>query len=62
MGVGIDHKGEPGEIVVNLNELKNPVSAKPPHPERGFALWRFREIEPPKEAEELADEHVEATP
>jgi len=62
MGVGISHKGEPGEIVVYLNELKNPVSAKPPHPERGFASWRFREIEPPKEAEELADELVEATP
>jgi hypothetical protein len=54
MGVGISHNGEPGEIVVYLEELKNPCSAKPPHPERGFAQWRFREIEPPAEAEEQA--------
>ena len=60
MGVGISHTGDPGEIVVYLNELKNPLSAKPPHPERGFAAWRFREIQPPAEAEEQAEELVEA--
>jgi len=54
MGIGISSKGEQGEIVVYLQELKNPNSSKPPHPERGFAEWRFREIEPP------AEEHDEA--
>ena len=61
MGVGISHKGEPGEIVVYLEGLENPRSAKPPHPERGFAQHRFREIEPPAEAEEQALELVGAT-
>ena len=60
LGVGISANGEPGEIVVYLNELKNPCSAKPPHPERGFAVWRFREIQPPAEVEEQAEELVEA--
>jgi hypothetical protein len=54
MGVGISHKGEPGEIVVYLEGMENPKSTTPPHPERGFAEWRFREIEPP------AEEHDEA--
>ncbi|MBM3913552.1 MAG: hypothetical protein FJ351_03790 [Sphingomonadales bacterium] len=53
MGVGISHKGEVGEVVVYLVELTNPASSKPPHPERGFAQWRFREIEPPVESEEV---------
>ena len=60
LGVGVDYKGEPGEIVVYLEELKNPCSAKPPHPERGFAQWRFREIQPPAEATEQAQELVGA--
>lgn len=60
LGIGVDHKGEPGEVVVYLQELKNPCSTKPPHPERGFAQWRFREIEPPKEAHETEDELAEA--
>lgn len=51
MGIGISPQGEPGEIVVYLKEIENPRSAKPPHPERGFAEWRFREIEPPAEQE-----------
>jgi len=54
MGVGLSSQGEPGEIVVYLQGMENPKSAKPPHPERGFAEWRFREIEPP------AEEHDEA--
>jgi len=61
LGIGVDFKGEPGEVVVYLKELLNPCSTKPPHPERGFAQWRFREIEPPKEAHETADELAEAT-
>lgn len=56
IGVGISLAGEPGEIVVYLEGVENPFSSKPPYPERGFAQWRFREIEPPKEeAEELAE-------
>jgi len=62
MAVGLSSQGEPGEIVVYLEGLENPRSAKPPHPERGFAEWRFREIEPPAEEHEQAEELVEATP
>lgn len=61
MGVGLSATGEEGEIVVYLEGMENPRSTKPPHPERGFAEWRFREIEPPKEAHETADELAEAT-
>jgi hypothetical protein len=60
MGVGISHNGEPGEIVVYLEGMENPCSSKPPHPERGFAQWRFREIEPPTEEHEQAEELVES--
>jgi hypothetical protein len=60
LGIGVDFKGEPGEVVVYLQELKNPNSSKPPHPERGFAQWRFREIQPPAEASKEAQELVEA--
>lgn len=55
LGVGISHKGEPGEIVVYLEGLENPRSAKPPHPERGFAQHRFRELQPPAEVEQEAE-------
>ena len=61
MAVGLSSQGEPGEIVVYLEGMENPKSAKPPHPERGFAEWRFREIEPPAEAEEQALELAGAT-
>ena len=57
IGVGISPAGEPGEVVVYLEGLHNPSSTRPPHPERGFAQWRFREIEPPK-----ADAEVERHP
>jgi hypothetical protein len=61
MGVGLSVTGEHGEIVVYLEGMENPKSAKPPHPERGFAEWRFREIEPPAEDHEQANQLVEAT-
>ena len=51
LGVGISTNGEAGEVVVYLEGLPNPCSTTPPHPERGFAQFRFREIEPPAEAE-----------
>jgi hypothetical protein len=60
MGVGLSVNGEPGEIVVYLDGIENPKSAKPPHPERGFAEWRFREIEPPAEDHEEAESLVGA--
>ena len=60
MGIGLSSKGEPGEIVVYLKEIENPKSAKPPYPERGFAEWRFREIEPPAEEHEEAETLVGA--
>lgn len=61
LGVGISLQGEPGEVVVYLEGMENPCSSKPPHPERGFAQWRFREIEPPKaETEELVEERTAA--
>ena len=60
MGVGVSSTGEQGEIVVYLEGMQNPRSSVPPHPERGFAEWRFREIEPPAEEHEQADELVEA--
>ena len=60
MGIGLSSKGEPGEIVVYLQEIENPKSAKPPYPERGFAEWRFREIEPPAEEHEEAETLVGA--
>jgi len=56
IGVGISLAGEPGEIVVYLEGVENPFSSKPPYPERGFAQWRFREIEPPK-ADAEAERH-----
>lgn len=49
MGVGISLDGQPGEVVVYLEGLQNPCSSVPPHPERGFAQHRFRELEPPAE-------------
>ena len=59
MGVGLNFKGEHGEIVVYLNELHNPKSAKVPFPERGFAEWRFQEFAPPAEESEQVKELAE---
>lgn len=60
MGVGLSSTGEQGEIVVYLEGMPNPCSSVPPHPERGFAEWRFREIEPPAEEHEQANQLAEA--
>ena len=53
MGVGISVNGDAGEVVVYLDGMTNPKSEKPPHPERGFAQFRFREIEQVEQLEEL---------
>jgi len=60
IGIGVALNGEAGEVVVYLKELENPCSTVPPYPERGFAQHRFREIEPPAEAEveELAEAYA----
>jgi len=55
MGVGISLDNQPGEVVVYLEGLNNPCSSKPPHPERGFAQHRFRELEPPAEDTQEAE-------
>jgi len=55
MGVGISLDNQPGEVVVYLEGLNNPCSTKPPHPERGFAQHRFRELEPPAEDAQEAE-------
>lgn len=56
VGIGVNWKGEPGEVVIYLEGMENPASNKPPHPERGFNQERFREIMPPpwSEVEEEA--------
>ena len=60
IGIGISTSGEAGEVVVYLEGMTNPCSTTPPHPERGFAQYRFREIEPPaeEEAEQLAEAYA----
>jgi len=60
IGIGVSLNGEAGEVVVYLGGLENPCSTVPPHPERGFAQHRFREIQPPAEAEveELAEAYA----
>jgi len=57
MSVGISINGDAGEISVTLQEFSNPSSTLFPHPERGFNVERFCEIEPPAEveAEKLAE-------
>ncbi|MDE1170872.1 MAG: hypothetical protein PW734_06665 [Verrucomicrobium sp.] len=37
------------EVTIYLMGFHNPLSNKPPHPERGYNAERFRELEPPKE-------------
>lgn len=57
VGVGVGWNGDP-EIVVYLQDMPNPNSSTPPHPERGFNQERFREIEPPVE-DEIEQEMVQ---
>jgi hypothetical protein len=56
IGIGVALNGEAGEVVVYLDGINNPLSTTPPHPERGFAQHRFREIEPaPSEQAEIEE-------
>lgn len=54
--LGINYKGEPGEVCLYLEELNNPLSKTPPHPERGFNAERFRPLE--EDEEEMEEEAV----
>ena len=60
MEVGVNWRGEAGEVAVLLEGLINPTSSVPPYRERGFNQERFREIEPPAEveAEQLAEAYA----
>lgn len=43
--LGINLKGEPGEVCLYLIGLNNPKSTTAPFPERGFNAERFRPLE-----------------
>jgi hypothetical protein len=43
--VGINPRGEAGEVCLYLVGLHNPRSETPPFPERGFSSERFRPLE-----------------
>jgi len=60
IGRGVALNGEAGEVVVYLEGINNPLSTTPPHPERGFAQHRFREIEPAPSEEAEIEELEEA--
>ena len=60
IGIGVSLSGEAGEVVVYLEGINNPLSTTPPHPERGFAQHRFREIEPAPTEEAEIEELEEA--
>lgn len=42
VSVGVNIKGEAGEVCLHLQEIINPKSSKAPFPERGFSSDRFR--------------------
>jgi len=42
--MGVNWKAEPGEVCLYLVGLNNPLSDKPPFPERGFNSERFRPL------------------
>jgi hypothetical protein len=45
VSIGVNWKGEPGEVCLLLIGLHNPRSSAPPFPERGFNSERFRPLE-----------------
>lgn len=52
--LGVNDRGEPGEVCLYLVGLNNPHSDKPPYPERGFNAERFRLLETLTEREQAA--------
>ncbi|NJK91512.1 MAG: hypothetical protein HC904_06625 [Blastochloris sp.] len=64
--LGVNMKGEEGEVCLYLIGLENPKSTTPPFPERGFNAERFRPLEDDRlkeseriEAEAEQDEELE---
>lgn len=49
VSLGVNLKGEPGEVCLLLIGLLNPKSSTAPFPERGFNSERFRPLEEQKE-------------
>lgn len=45
VSIGVNWKGEAGEVCLHLVGLVNPKSEKPPFPERGFNAERFRPLD-----------------
>ncbi|MEM9446480.1 MAG: hypothetical protein AAGA18_14135 [Verrucomicrobiota bacterium] len=45
VSLGVNLKGQEGEVAITLVELINPCSDTPPYPERGFKAERFRPLE-----------------
>lgn len=43
--LGVNFKGESGEVGLYLQGIHNPLSSMPPHPERAYNAERFRAIE-----------------
>lgn len=52
VSLGVNFKGEAGEVAICLIGLDNPRSTTPPHPERGFNSERFRPLDHLNETEE----------
>jgi len=58
--LGVDAKtASPGEVGVYLLGIHNPLSKKPPFPERGFNSSRFRPIEELPARTEKEDVEIE---
>lgn len=53
--LGVNGRGEPGEVCLYLVGLNNPHSDTPPYPERGFNAERFRTLETRTEREAAED-------
>ena len=49
VSIGVNWKGEEGEVCLLLVGLTNPRSTVPPYPERGFNAERFRPLDELKE-------------
>lgn len=58
VSVGVNWRGELGEVCLLLAELHNPRSARAPFPERGFNSERFRPLEEVTATEEAREEAV----
>lgn len=59
MEIGVNWKGEAGEVAVLLEGLINPCSTTPPNRERGFNQERFMEIQEPEDVENFAEQPEE---